>query len=134
MVVRFHPTPQKLNDRMVRVYEGDALQTRLEKSTSGVRISLRSQNNLPVSSNRLGRGPLKVKIRIRVPGWVQNYELCFEKIIKCNYYKIQLKHGVLVQLARTSALQAGGRRFESDILHNKSIWGLSLGGRLMTSK
>ena len=42
MVVRFHPTPQKLNDRMVRVYEGDALQTRLEKSTSGVRISLRS--------------------------------------------------------------------------------------------
>ena len=43
MVVRFHPTPQKLNDRMVRVYEGDALQMRLEKSTSGVRISLRSQ-------------------------------------------------------------------------------------------
>ena len=42
MVVRFHPTPQKLNDRMVRVYEGDALQMRLEKSTSGVRISLRS--------------------------------------------------------------------------------------------
>lgn len=30
-------------DRMVRVYEGNALQMRLEKSTSGVRISLRSQ-------------------------------------------------------------------------------------------
>ena len=104
------------NDRMVRVYEGNALQMRLEKSTSGVRISLRSQNNLSVSSNWLGQQFLKLQIWVRIP------------------VRVLITNGVLVQLARTSALQAGGRRFESDILHNKSIWGLSLGGRLMTSK
>jgi hypothetical protein len=31
------------------------------------------------------------------------------------------KHGGLAQLARAPALQAGGRRFDSDILHWKAV-------------
>ena len=90
------------NDRMVRVYEGIALQMHLEKSTSGVRISLRSQNNLSVSSNWLGQQFLKLQIWVRIP------------------VRVLITNGVLVQLARTSALQAGGRRFESGKVHKKN--------------
>ena len=43
----------------------------------------------------------------------------FEELRKDLYYSGSLLTGGLAQLARAPALQAGGQRFESVILHNK---------------
>ena len=37
----------------------------------------------------------------------------------CSIHALTQDHGGLAQLARAPALQAGGHRFESDILHSK---------------
>ena len=56
----------------------------------------------------------------------QIYQINFGN--KKNIHTFASAFGGLAQLARAPALQAGGRRFDSDILHN---WRLPLGDNLL---
>ncbi len=60
--------------------------------------------------------------------YLKKSAIIFFVVLKNNQYTIdntQYKTGGLAQLARASALHAEGQRFDSVILHQKTIWKLA---------